>query len=364
MGKNFLTTAFIVVIVSFLWAVPTFSQSKPIVELKTVVIDAGHGGKDPGAINGKTLEKNITLSVALKLGKLIEDNYPDVKVIYTRKTDKFVELHDRAAIANKNNADLFISIHVNAATNRSAQGHETFVMGTAKSQSNLEVCQLENSVIVLENDYTSKYEGFDPSNPESYIIFSLLQNSHLEQSLDFATLVQQKAGTSPIKRDRGVKQGNLLVLWKCTMPAVLIELGFISNSGDLKSLKGTANQQAMAKYIFNAFKEYKKGYDTDIYIPEEKQVTSSSEATATANAKANVSATATTESFGIQIMAVSKILKEKSKELKGYTPQYFKSGKYYKYYIGEYSSREEAQKALPKIKKSFPQAFIIKLEQK
>lgn len=356
MGKNFLTTAFIVVIVSFLWAVPTFSQSKPIVELKTVVIDAGHGGKDPGAINGKTLEKNITLSVALKLGKLIEDNYPDVKVIYTRKTDKFVELHDRAAIANKNNADLFISIHVNAATNRSAQGHETFVMGTAKSQSNLEVCQLENSVIVLENDYTSKYEGFDPSNPESYIIFSLLQNSHLEQSLDFATLVQQKAGTSPIKRDRGVKQGNLLVLWKCTMPAVLIELGFISNSGDLKSLKGTANQQAMAKYIFNAFKEYKKGYDTDIYIPEEKQVASSSEATATA--------TATTESFGIQIMAVSKILKEKSKELKGYTARYFKSGKYYKYYIGEYSSREEAQKALPKIKKSFPQAFIIKLEQK
>ncbi|MBQ5882018.1 MAG: N-acetylmuramoyl-L-alanine amidase [Bacteroidales bacterium] len=352
MGKKFLTTVFIVVIVSFLWAVPTFSQSKPIVELKTVVIDAGHGGKDPGAINGKTLEKNITLSVALKLGKLIEDNYPDVKVIYTRKTDKFVELHDRAAIANKNNADLFISIHVNAATNRSAQGHETFVMGTAKSQSNLEVCQLENSVIVLENDYTSKYEGFDPSNPESYIIFSLLQNSHLEQSLDFATLVQQKAGTSPIKRDRGVKQGNLLVLWKCTMPAVLIELGFISNSGDLKSLKGTANQQAMAKYIFNAFKEYKKGYDTDIYIPEEKQVASSSEATAT------------TESFGIQIMAVSKILKEKSKELKGYTPQYFKSGKYYKYYIGEYSSREEAQKALPKIKKSFPQAFIIKLEQK
>lgn len=358
MGKNFLTTAFIVVIVSFLWAVPTFSQSKPIVELKTVVIDAGHGGKDPGAINGKTLEKNITLSVALKLGKLIEDNYPDVKVIYTRKTDKFVELHDRAAIANKNNADLFISIHVNAATNRSAQGHETFVMGTAKSQSNLEVCQLENSVIVLENDYTSKYEGFDPSNPESYIIFSLLQNSHLEQSLDFATLVQQKAGTSPIKRDRGVKQGNLLVLWKCTMPAVLIELGFISNSSDLKSLKGTANQQAMAKYIFNAFKEYKKGYDTDIYIPEEKQVTSGSEATATATA------TATTESFGIQIMAVSKILKEKSKELKGYTPRYFKSGKYYKYYIGEYSSREEAQKALPKIKKSFPQAFIIKLEQK
>lgn len=366
MGKNFLTTAFIVVIVSFLWAVPTFSQSKPIVELKTVVIDAGHGGKDPGAINGKTLEKNITLSVALKLGKLIEDNYPDVKVIYTRKTDKFVELHDRAAIANKNNADLFISIHVNAATNRSAQGHETFVMGTAKSQSNLEVCQLENSVIVLENDYTSKYEGFDPSNPESYIIFSLLQNSHLEQSLDFATLVQQKAGTSPIKRDRGVKQGNLLVLWKCTMPAVLIELGFISNSGDLKSLKGTANQQAMAKYIFNAFKEYKKGYDTDIYIPEEKQVTSGREATATANAKAkaNASATAPEESFGIQIMAVSKILKEKSKEFKGYTPRYFKSGKYYKYYIGEYSSREEAQKALPKIKKSFPQAFIIKLEQK
>ncbi len=355
MGKKFLTSAFISVIAIFLMATPLFSQSKAIVELKTVVIDAGHGGKDPGAINGKTYEKDITLSVALKLGKLIEDNYPNIKVIYTRKTDKFVELHDRAAIANKNNADLFISIHVNAAANRSAQGHETFVMGTAMTKSNLEVCQLENSVIVLENDYSSKYEGFDPGNPESYIIFSLLQNAHLEQSLDFATLVQQKAGGSPVKRDRGVKQGNLLVLWKCTMPAVLIELGFISNTNDLKSLKGSTNQQAMAKYIFNAFKEYKKSYDTDIYIPEETPEQKIPVQTNTAK---------NSEKFGIQILAVNKVLNKNSRELKGYEPQYFKSGKYYKYYIGNFSTREEAQKALPKVRKSFPEAFIIKLEEK
>lgn len=361
MTKKFLTTVFFVAAICLFQLAPAFSQSKQLVKLKTVVIDAGHGGKDPGAINGKTYEKNITLSVALKLGKLIEDNYPDVKVIYTRKTDKFVELHDRAAIANKNNADLFISIHVNAASNKSAHGHETFVMGTAMSQSNLEVCQLENSVIVLENDYSSKYEGFDPGNPESYIIFSLLQNAHLEQSLDFATLVQQKAGNSPIKRDRGVKQGNLIVLWKCTMPAVLIELGFISNTNDLKSLKGESNQQAMARYIFNAFKEYKKGYDTEIYIPDnslkQEQQEEKKENQVKGPAEPEVK-------FGIQIMAINHTLDKNSREFKGYKAKYFKSGKYYKYYIGEYSSREEAQKALPKIRRTFPEAFIIKLEQK
>lgn len=352
MDKKFTISAIFILTLVFMSGSSLLSQTKPLVELKTVVIDAGHGGKDPGAVNGKILEKDITLSVALKLGKLIEDNYPSVKVIYTRKSDKFVELHDRASIANKNDADLFISIHVNAAANKSAHGHETFVMGSAKSQSNLEVCQLENSVIVLENDYSSKYEGFDPTNPESYIIFSLLQNAHLEQSLDFATKVQQKGSLSPIKRDRGVKQGNLLVLWKCTMPAVLIELGFISNSNDLKYLKGSANQQTMAQYIFNAFKEYKEGYDTDIYIPSAEQKETPKEI-------APVSAP-TTE-YGIQIMAVNKKLSENSRELKGYKAQYFKVGNLYKYYVGKYPSKEEASKALPDVRKKFPQAFVVKL---
>ena len=212
------------------------AQNKQVVELKTVVIDAGHGGHDPGATNGRIYEKNITLSVAKRLGDLIKRNYPSVKVIYTRDDDTFVELYKRADIANKNNADLFISIHVNSVDNRSVRGHETFVMGQDKNSENLEICQLENSVITLEDDYTSNYQGFDPKNPESYIIFSLLQNAHLEQSLDFATLVQKNADAGPITNNRGVKQANFIVLWKCTMPAVLIELGYSRPSRHTKKV--------------------------------------------------------------------------------------------------------------------------------
>ena len=187
--------------------------------IRRVVIDAGHGGKDPGAIsrNGKYKEKNITLSVALELGELIKSNFPDIKVIYTRSTDKYVELSERAAIANRNKADLFISIHVNSAKSTQARGTETFVMGTHKSEANFEVCKLENSVIVIEEDYEKKYEGFNPGSPESYIIFSLLQNVHQEQSIKYAAQVQGQFARGPISVNRGVKQGGLLVLWKTTM---------------------------------------------------------------------------------------------------------------------------------------------------
>ena len=159
------------------------------VRLRTVVIDAGHGGHDPGAVSksSKLSEKQINLDLALKLGARIEKEFPDVKVIYTRKTDKFVELAERGNIANRNHADLFISIHVNSAKSTAASGTETFVMGTDKSQSNMEVCKRENSVILLEDDYTTTYEGFDPDNPESYIIFNLMQNAHFEQSISFAS---------------------------------------------------------------------------------------------------------------------------------------------------------------------------------
>ena len=326
------------------------AQNKQVVELKTVVIDAGHGGHDPGARNGNIYEKNITLAVAKRLGDLIKKNYPSINVIYTRSDDRFVELYKRADIANKNNADLFISIHVNSAANPAARGHETFVMGQDMSKSNFEVCQLENSVIVLEEDYTSNYQGFDPNNPESYIIFSLLQNAHLEQSLDFATLVQKYASSGPVSNNRGVKQDNFIVLWKCTMPAVLIEIGFISSPTDVKTLTDKNNQQKIANNIFKAFQDYKKEYDTEVYISET--------ATPTPTSMQDIGDD-DGGSFGIQILAVGKVLPKGSPELKGWNCRYIKSGKIYKYYIGTYRTREEARKDLPRIRKSFPEAFII-----
>ena len=324
------------------------AQNRQVVELKTVVIDAGHGGHDPGATYGKTYEKNITLSVAKRLGDLIKRNYPSVKVIYTRSDDSFVELYRRADIANKNNADLFISIHVNSVNDRSARGHETYVMGQDKNSDNFEICRTENSVIVLEDDYTSNYQGFDPDNPESYIIFSLLQNAHLEQSLDFATLVQKNADAGPIAHNRGVTPANSIGLWKCTMPAVLIELGFISNPNDMKVLTDKNSQQRIATNIFKAFQAYKKSYDTDIYLP-------SSDAPAPAQQA--------TGNFGIQILASPYLLPKDAKEFKGWNCRHIRSGKNYKYYVGQYSTREEALKALPGVRNSFPEAFIIKTDQ-
>ncbi len=335
----------------------SFAQNRQVVELKTVVIDAGHGGHDPGAINGKTYEKNITLSVAKRLGDLIKRNYPSVKVIYTRNDDSFVELYRRADIANKSNADLFISIHVNSAADRSARGHETFVMGQDKNSENLEICQLENSVIVLEDDYTSNYQGFDPNNPESYIIFTLLQNAHLEQSLDFASLVQQNANAGPVANNRGVKQANFIVLWKCTMPAVLIELGFLSNSNDMKVLTDKNSQQRIAGNIFKAFQSYKKSYDTDIYLPPQDGTDMKKD---NADAAPVHSGSA---GFGIQIMSSSYLLPSDAKDFKGWNCRYIKSGKYYKYYVGQYPTREAALKDLPKVRNSFPEAFIIKTGQ-
>ena len=240
--------------------------------IKTVVIDPGHGGKDPGAIsrNGKYREKDITLSVALKLGNLIKASYPDIKVIYTRSTDKAVELSRRAEVANRNKADLFISIHVNSAKATQARGTETFVMGAHKSEDNFEVCKLENSVIVIEDDYQTKYEGFNPNSPESYIIFSLLQNVHQEQSIKYAALVQGQFAKGPIPVNRGVKQGGLLVLWKTTMPSVLTELGFISNSKDCAVLITRSGQEQFARRLFNAFVAYKKNYEGVAVVAPQK----------------------------------------------------------------------------------------------
>ncbi|MBQ6085786.1 MAG: N-acetylmuramoyl-L-alanine amidase [Bacteroidaceae bacterium] len=225
----------------------------------TLVIDAGHGGKDPGAIGRKSKEKNINLAVALAFGKLVEQNCPDVKVVYTRKTDVFVELDERANIANRNKADLFVSIHVNStAAKNGPQGTETYTLGMHRAADNLEVAKRENSVITLESNYEQKYEGFDPKSSESYIIFELMQDKNMEQSVNFAKLVQQQFKSTAGRVNKGVYQAGFLVLRATSMPSALIELGYINNANEETYLSSAAGQSALAKSIYNAFKAYKK----------------------------------------------------------------------------------------------------------
>ena len=226
-------------------------------KLRTIVIDAGHGGKDPGCNGKHSKEAEIALDVALKLGEIIEKNLPDVNVIYTRKTDVFVELHDRAGIANKNNADLFISIHCNAGPS-SAYGTETYTMGLHTSEGNLKVAKRENSVILQEDNYQEKYDCFDPTSPESHILFALYQNAYINNSLRFAQKVEHEFKTRVGRHSRGVKQAGLLVLWKSAMPSALVEIGFLTNVNEEKYLNDKSGQTYIASGIYRAFKSYKQ----------------------------------------------------------------------------------------------------------
>ncbi len=236
--------------------------------IATVVIDPGHGGSDPGAVSPRNREKDITLAVSLKLGELIRKHHPEVRVLYTRSNDKKVALYDRPEFANNHNADLFISIHVNAAkSGSSATGTETWVMGTAKSAAHMELVQSENAVILLEDDYSTRYQGFDPNSPASYIMFSMMQNAYLQQSVELASMVQESF-RSLNRTDRGVKQGGLLVLWRTTMPAILVELGFISNPSEERYLISQNGQDQLAGAIYVAFKRYKAQVDSrSVFVP-------------------------------------------------------------------------------------------------
>jgi len=236
------------------------NEDKTEPKVRTVVIDPGHGGRQPGAVGANVHEKTINLSVALKLGRLIEDWFPDVKVLYTRTEDVFVDLRDRSSFANSNNADLFISVHANSTDGDKnlSSGSETWIMGLHKTEENLKVAMFENSSIKGEDNYESKYEGFDPSSPESYIMFSLMQDEYLEQSLKMAEFIQEEFQNGPISKDRGVKQAGFIVLWMTAAPSVLIELGYISHPTEELILMNDDNQQKMAECIFRAFKRYKE----------------------------------------------------------------------------------------------------------
>ena len=238
---------------------PVFSQKKSAGQVKTVVIDAGHGGDKPGAVGRRCKEKTLTLQMALKLGKLIEDNYPDVKIIFTRTTDVDITLAERAWIANKAKADLFISIHCNSWDNPTPTGVETYVMGLSQSKANMEVAKKENADILLEKGYkdNSDYQGFDPNSPESYVLFAMYQNAYLDKSLDFAGYIQDQYKSAIKTINRGVKQSEIFVLYKTAMPAVLTEVGFISNPEEEQYMMSDEGQAAIVVSIFKAFVTYK-----------------------------------------------------------------------------------------------------------
>lgn len=384
-----------------------FSASAQADDDFIVVIDAGHGGHDYGAIGKKTNEKTINLNVALKLGKLLED-MEGVKVVYTRKGDYFKTLQERTDIANEAHGNLFISIHTNSvakkAKNRlTVNGASTYTLGLHRSDENLEVAKRENSVIMLEDDYTTTYHGFDPNSTESYIIFELSQNKHLDQSIDFASHVQKEMVSTAGRTNRGVRQGGLYVLAKTSMPAVLIELDFICNPTCEKFLGSDSGQSKFAKAIFNAFKAYKESYDNTslqkLAAKDAKSAQSvdkpdkeSAVETVTENkpsAKAVQKSQATTEAapkqsttnpettapaetapvqakekglrYKIQFMTSPEKLKDGAPEFKGLVDYdcYYDDG-LWKYTIGSYRTLDMAKKHLPKVRRKFKEAFIIR----
>ncbi len=251
------------IIVFIVTIIPAYAQKGS--KIRTVVIDAGHGGKDPGALGKYSKEKDIALSVAIKTGNYIKQNFPNVKVIYTRSTDKFIPLHKRGDIANDNNADLFISIHCNANNSSKIYGTETYVLGIEESRTkrNMDVAMKENAAILLEDDADEKYDNFDPNSPESLISLTLFQDVNLHQSLNMADKIQKQFTERVGRKDRSVHQAGFLVLWKTAMPSVLVELGYLSNPKEEKFLRSKEGQVYMASAIYRAFKEYKREFEKE-----------------------------------------------------------------------------------------------------
>jgi len=354
------------------------SQNKPF----TVVIDPGHGGKDPGTVYKSIYEKDIALGISLKLGNFIKRNLPDTKVLYTRQTDVFIDLDKRAPVANKNQADLFISIHVNSNDKSSkADGTETYFMRSGKIEGNLdEVAKKENAAIKYEDNYAQKYEGYDPNSPSSFIVLSLVQNTHWRQSMHFATYVQDQLGGYAKRPNRGVKQSGFLVLWRIAVPSVLIETGFLSNDSDRKMLTSENGQETIAKSIFQAFKNYKEevekgsiasnsnpGYNKDTLPtePNGAQVDSSDSLNETKGNEStgNDNNSKAVIEFLVQITSSKKSISLQPRNFKGLkNVEEIRAGDKYKYVVGRKSSYPEVADYCKIVKHYYPDAFVIAMK--
>lgn len=357
------------------------AQSAAHPGLKTVVIDPGHGGKDPGALGkgGKVNEKHIVLSVAKKLGAKIKEQYPDVKVIYTRSTDVFIGLHERAMVARRNNADLFISIHCNGSSSADAKGSSVHILGQNSDNSrnktdyferNMSVAQRENSVIVLEEDYKTKYQTFDPSSPESYISHQLQWMAYYESSLLFASEVVQNLIVQPLTpRKIVIDQDIFQVLVEANMPAVLLELAFVTNPNEHKYMASDAGQEEIADRLFKAFRSYKAKYDASVAVdvpaaqPDKQPVKQSSAQTASKSAGQSVANNGKV-SYGVQIMGLGRRLSSGDPAFKGLDVYAVKgeSSNIYRYICGKHDSADKAKASLLNISKKFPEAFVVEIK--
>ncbi len=353
----------------------------------TLVIDAGHGGHDPGAMGSISKEKDINLDVSLKFGALVERNFSDVKVVYTRKTDVYLTLQERADIVNNNHANLFVCIHTNSSPSAAAYGSESYTLGLARSKSNLDVAMRENSVILLEDDYKSKYRGFDPASVDSYIMFEFMQDKYIDKSVDLASNIQKQFSVYARRSDRGVRQAGFWVLHRSACPSVLVELGFISNPSEERYLSGESGQLEMAGAIYNAFVNFKREHDkksgrqssSDAYpeikkakepvspqksdtnnlIVKDKPVVSATDSDTKTVEKKNA-IISTKAVFKLQIVASKVKLNQNSSEFKGIKDvDFFREDGYYKYTTGAETEYSKILKIRKELSPKFPQSFII-----
>lgn len=367
-----------------LLAIPVPARAQTGLKLKTVVIDPGHGGKDAGCVSRdkKTYEKNVALDIALRLQKKINAAYPDVNVKMTRSDDRFIELENRAVMANKANANLFISIHVNAVEKGTqANGYSIHVLGQSQRKGNdlysknLDLVKRENSVILLEDNYQTRYQGFDPNDPQSSIIFSLMQNAHLNASLSFAEDVANAMGGSPIRHSRGVSQDPFWVLWRTAMPAVLIEVGFMTNPEDLAVMRTAEGRDEIAGNIFRAFCVFKHRYDGSmipkndpiiaeqpVVAPVEKVADKPAAQPAPVVEKPVEEAVKADVVYGIQVMATGRRMDPKDPFFRGYQPMEIQVGKLYKYIICTDPSLEKVKAQVKKVKSVFKDIYLVKVE--
>lgn len=347
----------------FLWmSLGLFLVDKASAENFVLVIDPGHGGKDPGAVGSRSYEKSINLNVALKLGHLIQRKMKDVKVIYTRKKDYYITLKGRAKIANDAHADLFLSIHTNSvASKRQPSGASTWTLGLHRSKDNLEVAKRENGVILYEKDYKTKYHGFDPNSPDSYIIFEFMQDQNMAQSVHVADLIQRQLKNYCGRKDRGVRQAGFLVLREAAMPSVLVELGFISNRKEESYLKSKKGQTTLVNGLFRAFKAYKKEEEKRnklINIEQKKNLNNTISSASNSIKKSKLNKEDKTI-FKVQILSSGHKIATNSRRFSGLPHiSYYKSG-IYRYTCGDSENYGAVYRLSRSLSKRFPGCFVI-----